>query len=427
MNGRRAATIVLLLTSLFVISCQRDPREVERPEKIFSKRIVVYDSSTYASLAQLWRKYNDAYPSEDAFANWMYAARYANDPDYRSMLTAGMEKYPSNPVILYLAGNEKCSRQENLEGLQLLERAAALDPSYMDPWYGLVVSYLSQGDREKADAALRQLLNSGAIQDAVMDFSYNMIACTDSGAILVTNGDNDTYPGWVLTRIIRFRPDVNIVNRSLLNTEWYPSLIVKEGVPPFITGSEMDTLEAEFSADLRKARAGQMPAQNVVLIGDRLVERIVHAARREGRLVYFTCTLESNDVVRRFRADGLKFGLVTLVTPATQAYPARLGKLLKTWETDFRTGGLDSWQLHAARETRADRMLVRNYAGGLHALKDRIEEAGPGVQLALFRWYQKHLIDLLPKESVDEMNRMWCWPKSPPEIREWCKRQNLAK
>lgn len=427
MNRMRPARIILLLASLFVISCQRGPREVERPEKIFSKRIVVYDSSTYAKLARLWKTYYDVYPSEDAYANWMYAARYADDPDYRSMLNKGLEKYPSNPVILYLAGNDKVSHQDNLEGLQLLERAAGLDPSYMDPWHGLVISYLSQGDREKADAALRQLLHGGATEDAIMDFSYNMIASTDSNAILITNGDNDTYPGWILTRIIRFRPDVNIVNRSLLNTKWYPSLIVKEGVPPFITRSGMDTLEAEVSSDLQKARSGQMPAREFVLMGDRLVERIVEAAGREGRPVYFTCTLESNGVVRRFRAAGRQLGLVTLVTAPTEAYPVQLQRIFKIWGSDFRTGGLDSWQLHAARETRADRMLLRNYGGGLHSLMDRIEEAGPAVQLALFRWYQKHLIDLLPKESLDEMNKMWCGPKSPPEIREWCRRQNLAR
>ena len=386
-------------------------------------REVMYDSSTYAKLAGLWKNYYDVYPSEDAYANWMYAARYAEDPEYKSMLNRGLEKYPSNPVLLYLAGNEKCSRQDNLEGLQLLEKAAALDPSYMDTWHGLAVAYLSQGDREKADAALRRLLDGGAVEDEIMDFSYNMIASTDTGAILITNGDNDTFPGWILTRIIRFRPDVNIVNRSLLNTDWYPSAIVKEGVSPFITQSETDSLKAAVIADIKKMRAGD----KFVLLGDRLIVWLIDAARRGGRPVYFACTLDQVEVVRQFSAEGRKLGLVSLVTPTSQSYSAQLQKLFRAWGSDFRTGGLDSWQLHAAKETSAGRMLIRNYAGALYSLKDPIKAAGPAVQLSLFHWYRNHLIDLLPGEQLEETNRVWCGANSPPEVKEWCKRLGLAE
>jgi hypothetical protein len=423
MKRKQAVTIVVVLGSLLAWGCQKRPQEVERPEKIFSQRVVVYDSSTYAKLAQLWKKYYEAYPSEDAYGNWMYATRYIEDPDYSAMLRRGLDTYPSNPQLLYLAGNEKCSRQDNLEGLQLYERSAALDPSYMDTWYGLAVAYMSQGDREKSDAALRRLLAGGAVEDAIMDLNYNMIASMDTNGILITNGDNDTFPGWILTRIIRFRPDVNIVNLSLLNTKWYPSLIVKEGVPPFITQSGMDSLEAEMAVHLQKVRAGQVP---FVPFGDRLLARIIDAAQRVGRPVYFACTVESRAITRRFRAEGRRLGLVTLVTPATQTYQAQLQKLFRIWENEFRTAGLDSWKLRASKETSAARMLVRHYAGALFSLRDKIEETSPGVQLALFRWYRNHMLDLVPQESADEMNRMWCGPNRPQEIREWCKRQGFA-
>jgi hypothetical protein len=426
MKRKHVVTIALVLASLLAWGCQKRPGEVERPEKIYSKRAVIYDSSTYARLAQLWKKYYEAYPSEDAYANWMYAARYASDPDYPSMLQRGLDKYSSNPVLLYLAGNEKCSRQDNLEGLQLLEKAVAMDPSYMDPWHALAGVYLSQGEREKSDAALRRLLAGGAIQEAVMDFNYNMIASMDTNGILITNGDNDTYPGWILTRIIRFRPDINIVNRSLLNTKWYPSVIVREGVPPFVIQSEMDSLETETVADLKKARAGQIPGDRAVPLGDRLVVRLIEAARRAHRPVYFACTLEYNAMVRGFMAQARKLGLVSLITPTAQPYQAQLQKLFRIWENDFRTAGLDSWRLHAATESRADRMLVRNYAGALQSLKSGIDQAGPAVQLPLFRWYRNHLVEVLPMEMATEMNRMWCGAKSPQEIREWCKHLGLA-
>ncbi len=429
MKTARLATISLILWALLGAGCHRVPKEVERPERIVSLRQVSYDSSTYAKLARLWERYYEVYPSEDAYANWMYAARYAELSNYGSMLSKGVEKYPSNPVLLYLAGREKTPSPGNLEGRQLQERAAALDPSYMDPWHALVIEYLAQGDRENADAALRRLLNGKGVEDEIMDFSYNMIASMDTNAIVITNGDNDTYPGWILTRIIRFRPDVNIVNRSLLNTDWYASEIVKEGVPAFVSQGELDSLKAQVSADLEKVRIGQIPYQDVALFGDRLIVRLIEAAERSGRPVYFTCTLEleSSGLLNHFVTRGRRLGLITLVTHTSTPYPTQLRKLFTTWTTEFRTGGLDSWQLRAAGEARAGRRLVRNYASALVSLKDQIEAAGPDVQLSLFRWYRKHLVDLIPKGYVDDVNKMWCGPGSRQEIRDWCRAQGLAK
>jgi predicted Zn-dependent protease len=176
MNPFRLAICAVILAALCAAGCRRSPQEVERPEKIYSKRVVMYDSATYAKLAGLWEKYYNSYPSEDAYANWMYAAFYAELGDVRSLIEKGVEKYPANPVLLYLSARSKNWGHDNLETRQLLERAAALDPDYMDAWHALAVDYIVQGDRENADVALRRLLNGGAIEDAIMDFSYNMLA-----------------------------------------------------------------------------------------------------------------------------------------------------------------------------------------------------------------------------------------------------------
>jgi hypothetical protein len=180
-------------------------------------------------------------------------------------------------------------------------------------------------------------------------------------------------------------------------------------------------------ADLKKAQAGQIPADSAIPLGDRLVVRLIEAARRANRPVYFACTLEYNAMVRGFMAQGRKLGLVTLVTPTAHPYRIQLQKLFSTWEKGFRTAGLDSWQLRSASDSRSERFLMRNYASALHSLKADIEEAGPAVQLSLFRWYRDHLVEVLPLEMTTEMNRMWCGPKSPQEIKEWCKHQGLAE
>jgi tetratricopeptide (TPR) repeat protein len=422
MKTTAAITAVSLALSICAVSCQKHPAELERPERIVSLRQVMYDSSTYARLSQLWKGYYDAYPSEDAYGNWMYALGYASEPDeqYMSQLEEGLERYPASPMLLYLLGKHKTTHGEYVEGTQLLEKSAALDPRYPDPWFTLVVSHLSRADLEKADVALRHILESGAIQDEVMDFSYNMLACLEPRAILIVNGDNDTYPGWILTRIVKYRPDVSIVNRSLLNTEWYPQTVVNDGVPPFTSKTISDSLRREAAEDFKRAKERKTPLSDVAFLGDRLVARIVDAAGRAGRPVYIACTVYGSNFLKDIASRGRELGLVTLVTPSSRSHDSQIRDVLNAWVRDFRTGGLDGWQIRYEKGAPAGRRLLQNYAEALYSLREPIAAAGGETRLGLFRWYRDHLHPLLSDETTAKVDAMWCSSTAPQEIREWC-------
>jgi hypothetical protein len=58
------------------------------------------------------------------------------------------------------------------------------------------------------------------------DFASNLLAGLPRDAILITSGDNDTFPAWYLQAVEGVRPDVQIVNRSLANAFWYVDQIV---------------------------------------------------------------------------------------------------------------------------------------------------------------------------------------------------------
>jgi hypothetical protein len=376
-----------------------------------SLRTVGYDRETYADLARRWKEYYEVFPSEDAYGNWMYAARYAKDPDYKELLDKGLAKYPANPILLYLAGIKRHGATDNAEGLQYLERAIAMDPSFLEPWFALVIHYMQRDDMEQMDAALRHLLENNALSETVMDCSYNMLAGLRENAILITNGDNDTFPGWILTRLMDYRPDVQIVNRSLLNAEWYPLLVIRKGVPRFITSDELEEL-----------RASAKPP-----FSDTLIVRLIKAAEREKRPVYFAASLAPSPVLDPYREAGTVIGLATLVGEYPISRSDEINRVVRIWLDEYRTVGLDGWRIRQVADRHSDKGPVINYAASLNNMLDSLEAHAPGYRLDLFRWYCKHIIDVLPQRYSDSMNQMWCRFSDIEEIDSWCRGEGYTE
>jgi len=136
-------------------------------------------------------------------------------------------------ILLYL----------NQDPLQPRERDYAYAGSFyaFAIWIGLAVlciaDLLSKKERAKNAAILSTVvcLSVGPILMANQewddhdrsnkltphDMAYNYLNSCAPNAILFTYGDNDTYPVWYLQEVENVRPDVRIVNLSLLGTAWY--------------------------------------------------------------------------------------------------------------------------------------------------------------------------------------------------------------
>jgi tetratricopeptide (TPR) repeat protein len=131
------------------------------------------------------------------------------------------------------------------------------------------------------------------------DYAYNMLTPLEPGAIVMTNGDNDTFPLWYIQEVERVRKDVRVVNLSLLNTPWYIRQLKNQEpkVPFTFTEAELDLLQP-----YQDEKTGR-----IVWVKDQAVADMVKANRWE-RPIYLAVTVPDQlGLEKNLTLEGLVF------------------------------------------------------------------------------------------------------------------------
>ncbi len=163
-------------------------------------------------------------------------------------------------------------------------------------WGNIALGYLYRGDSTKAIEALRDGHDLGGFDDMFLEFSRNYLLCAPDSAILITDGDMDTYGLLYLQLMEGFRRDVSIVNLSLLNMDGYIRYQRDIGLPIPLTDEEIDSLAPYIFGTNR-----------VVYIYDKVLG-IIDAARK--RPLAFTVNVSPatlGDYDERLSLEGLVY------------------------------------------------------------------------------------------------------------------------
>jgi hypothetical protein len=74
---------------------------------------------------------------------------------------------------------------------------------------------------------------SRAGETAPREWARDLLNSVEPYGILITLGDNDTFPLWYAQQVENIRPDVTVAVTSLLNTDWYIRSLMRQPIVPY--------------------------------------------------------------------------------------------------------------------------------------------------------------------------------------------------
>ncbi len=219
----------LLIALLAFSSCNADSRTTDemKPQKVYRIVYEMRSNDWYKKQADLWKKEIEKNPaSEQAWYNFYNANRYAHFEDIENKdkqarldkIIEDMGKAIPETYTFYLL---KYWNTYSCEDLTLVEKAYAINPERPDTYYPFMSQAEVKGDLKTVSKFAHKLYDSKDISPWLYNYNYNVLVSVKPNAILFTNGDNDTYPAWILQHVHKVRPDVTVMNLSLCHIEEY--------------------------------------------------------------------------------------------------------------------------------------------------------------------------------------------------------------
>ncbi|MGB2696666.1 MAG: hypothetical protein WBD28_02250, partial [Candidatus Zixiibacteriota bacterium] len=149
----------------------------------------------------------------------------------------------------------------SLTDISLIEKAYQLEPKRVDTYYAFISHYEFTGKEKKMEEFCGKLYESKDIAPGLVNYNYNVLMSCEKDAILFTNGDNDTYPVWMLQKALGIREDVTVSNLSITTRtkQSYLEMKLKEKDITLNFDELPDLMDENFILELCKTLTAQYP------------------------------------------------------------------------------------------------------------------------------------------------------------------------
>ncbi|MBD3366721.1 MAG: DUF2723 domain-containing protein [Candidatus Eisenbacteria bacterium] len=194
-------------------------------------------------------------------------------------------------------------------------------------------------------------------------YAWNLLSFLEEDAILITNGDNDTFPLWYLQEVEGVRKDVEIVNLSLVQINWYVRQLKERGLPLSFTYEQIDEMHPYWARD---PDTGQL---RLVTLRDITIHDLIRENNLE-RPVYFAVTVDNfMGYDDHLELEGMVFQLVR----SEGRYQIDVEKTRENCFENYRYDSIvdkdDNWRvIDEVYKNQTYRRLITNYAAGFSRL-----------------------------------------------------------
>jgi len=238
-------SILLVLSVTFYMQSY-----AQKPEPVYSVVRQVHDFDWYETQAKAWKhEIDNGSTNAMAWVYWVEANRMAHyfcdsskweskNGDYfvpTVQLVDAAEKVIPNTFEFYFL-KMRVEQKNKAVSDDYLMKAQALRPydNLLLPW--LYNRSLVANDKVGMEQVSKKWFDCNEIPQELLTTAYNMLVSLDTNAILLTSGDNDSYPTWILQAARKVRPDVLILNISMSTyTDSYREKVFAEnGIKPLV-------------------------------------------------------------------------------------------------------------------------------------------------------------------------------------------------
>jgi hypothetical protein len=240
----------LLLVFLCTISLSTF---AQKAEPVYSVQRQMHNSEWYEQQAKAWKQeIAKGTKNKMAWVYWFTSSRilerYFGYAKWNSklILSQSIIKLAENAIpnsfeLYFIIANDYYDKSKSID--EYIMKAQALK-HYDQLILPLLVNYYQyRNDKPNLELTCKKWFESNEIPQELLITAYNNLISLEPNAILIVNGENDTYPTWVLQYSQKIRQDVLVLNlSSAADIDKYRENVFKEnGISPIVFKNKNDS------------------------------------------------------------------------------------------------------------------------------------------------------------------------------------------